>query len=214
MATQLVREAVGVFDDARSFEMAADDLLVAGFDRSLLSLMASIGTVEEKLGHLCTDVAEAADDPLVPRHAFVGQRSRTVLRDALAAGLIYAGATAAAGIVVASGGTVGAAIAAAAALGGAGGTLGLLFGRVMESRHAHYLEQQIEHGGILLWVRTLTPDWEARALEILRRHGALEVHVHELPAGTAPRMEGVSQELAWINKPLAALFAPARPTAP
>ena len=212
MAVQIVREAVGVFRDARCFEAAADDLLIMGFDRSLLSLMASVETVERELGHLQMDAAEIADDPLVPRIAFFGNRSRTVLRDAVAAGLIYAGATAAAGVVVASGGTVGAAIAAAAVLGGAGGTLGLAFGRVMEGRHVRHLAAQIAHGGILLWVRTLTPEWERRAIETLERHGATGIHVHDLPAGTAPRLEGVSRELAWINKPLAAMFAPARPS--
>ncbi|HUN49304.1 MAG TPA: hypothetical protein VMU85_22410 [Stellaceae bacterium] len=211
MAVSITREAVGVFHDARSFEAAADDLLIMGFDRSLLSLMASVETVERELGHLRASAAGIADDPLVPRVAFFGSRSRTVLRDALAAGLIYAGATAAAGVVVASGGTVGAAIAAAAVLGGAGGTLGLAFGRALQTRHGRYLAQQIEHGGILLWVRTLTPDWERRAVETLERHGAAGIHVHDLPAGAVPRIEGVSRELAWINKPLAAMFAPARP---
>lgn len=211
MATPVVREAVGVFRDARSFETAAEDLLMAGFDRSLLSLMASAETVERELGHLRVPAEEAADDLSVPRSAFVGNRSRTMLRDAVAASLGYVGAAAAAGVVVASGGTIGATIVAAVALGGAGGALGLMFGRVMGSRHARHLAQQIEHGGILLWVRTLTPECEARASAIMELHGAIGVHVHDLPAAAVPRLEGVSHELAWINKPLAAMFAPARP---
>ncbi len=211
MAIQVVREAVGVFRDARWFETAADDLLMAGFDRSLLSLMASVETVERELGHLCADAEEAADDPLVPRSSFVGQRSRTLIRDAVAASLGYVGAATAAGVVVASGGTFAAAIVAATALGGAGGALGLVFGRVMAGRHARHLAEQIEHGGILLWVRTLTPECEARASAIMAQHGAIGIHVHDLPAAAASRLEGVSHELAWINKPLAAMFAPARP---
>ncbi len=214
MAIQVVREAVGVFRDARSFETAADDLLMAGFDRSLLSLMASAETVERELGPLRGPAEESADDPLVPRSAFVGNRSRTILRDAVAAGLGYVGAAAAAGVVVASGGTIAATIVAAVALGGAGGALGLVFGRAMESRHARHLAQQIEHGGILLWVRTLTPECEARATAILKSHGAIGVHVHDLPAAAMPRLEGVSHELAWINKPFAQMFAAARPPAP
>ena len=38
------------------------------------------------------------------------------------------------------------------------------------------------HGGLLLWVRTLTPALEARALAILRRHAGHHVHAHDLPA--------------------------------
>lgn len=38
-----VREAVGVFHDERTLQAAADDLLVAGFDRADLSLLAGHG---------------------------------------------------------------------------------------------------------------------------------------------------------------------------
>lgn len=206
MAQQLIREAVGVFHESRSFEAAIDELLMAGFDRSLLSLMATAETVERKLGHLYERAEDLADDPLVPRTAFIGHRSRTVLRDAAAAGLAYVGAVAAAGAVVASGGTFAFAIAAAAAAGGAGGAVGLLFGNVLQSRNAHHLAAQLDHGGILLWVRTVAPNWEEKAVAILNRHGATGVHIHDLPEAGEHSKIGVSSDLAWINKPLSAVF--------
>src|SRR5262245_20434286 len=46
-----IREAVGVFHDERSLQAAVDALLIAGFDRSHLSLLAGQGSIEAKLGH-------------------------------------------------------------------------------------------------------------------------------------------------------------------
>jgi hypothetical protein len=50
MGTSMVREAVGIFPDARTMQGAVDDLLIKGLDRSFLSLMATPRTVERELG--------------------------------------------------------------------------------------------------------------------------------------------------------------------
>src|SRR5579884_2400592 len=72
MAEHMVREAVGVFHDSASLQRAVDELLVHGFDRSFLSLMATGDTVERELGHRYRRVEEMADDPHAPHVAYVG----------------------------------------------------------------------------------------------------------------------------------------------
>src|SRR5690606_35525505 len=52
MAKATVRDAVGVFHDEKALQAAVDELLIAGFDRSKLSLLADQDAVERKLGHL------------------------------------------------------------------------------------------------------------------------------------------------------------------
>jgi hypothetical protein len=47
--------------------------------------------------------------------------------------------------------------------------------------HASYLRDQIDRGGLLLWVRTRHTTDEQRAVDILKRHSGGEVHVHALP---------------------------------
>jgi hypothetical protein len=84
--------------------------------------------------------------------------------------------------VVASGGTLTAVIAAAGMAGGTGGLIGSVLAKWVGDHHAHYLREQIEHGGQLLWVRTWNTEDEERAVEILKRHSASEIHVHALPA--------------------------------
>lgn len=96
-------------------------------------------------------------------------------------GLMYVGAMAAAGAVVATGGTLALVIAAAALAGGVGGLLGSLLAKSVGDHHARYLQDELDHGGLLLWVRTWTSDDEKRASAILSRHSGRDVHIHTLP---------------------------------
>ena len=70
MAEQRVREAVGISPDAALLQAAVDDLLVNGFDRSLISLMSTSPSVERSLGRLYRRTEHVADDPRTPRTAW------------------------------------------------------------------------------------------------------------------------------------------------
>jgi hypothetical protein len=173
-------EAVGVFDTPEALQDAIDELLSAGFDRAELSLLASELAVEEKLGHKYEKAGELEDDPAVPRTAYVSTESIGDAEGGLIGGLMYVGALAAAGAVVASGGTLGAAIAGAALAGGTGGLIGEVLAQFIGDHHARYLQEQIDHGGLLLWVRTRDKAHEKRAVEMLSKHSAHDVHTHKL----------------------------------
>ena len=181
-----VREAVGVFHDRESFRTAVDDLMSAGFDRAELSLLAGEQSVEDKLGHAYRRVQELEDEPTVPRAAYVGNHSLAEGRTGVIGGLAYIGAMVGAGAVVASGGTLAAAVAAAALAGGGGGLIGGWLARFLGRDYAEALQKQLDHGGLLLWVQVRDQAREERALDILRRNGAADVHVHELPGSRDP----------------------------
>jgi hypothetical protein len=179
---ETIREAVGVFDTPDKLQEAIDELLVSGFERSELSLLASEKAVEEKLGHKYKRVTELEDKAEIPRAMYVSTEARGGAEGGLIGGLMYVGGVAAVGAVVASGGTLAAVIAAAAVAGGAGALIGSLLATWVGDRHAHYIQEQIDHGGLLLWVRTWDKAHEKRAVEILSRHSGKDVHVHALPA--------------------------------
>lgn len=181
-ATGIVREAVGFFPTASALQEAIDALLSSGFDRAELSLLASERAVDEKLGHKYRRVKELEDDAAVPRQCYVSTESVGDAEGGLIGGLLYVGAVAAAGTVVASGGTLAAAVAAAALAGGAGGLIGSVLAGLLGQHHANHLQEQLDRGGLLLWVRTRDAEHERRAVEILRQHSGHDVHVHELPA--------------------------------
>lgn len=174
-------EAVGVFGSASSLQEAIDELLSSGFDRAEISLLASEHAVEKKLGHAYKKAMEVEDDPSVPRLAYVSTEAIGDAEGGLVGGLMYVGAVAAAGAVVATGGTLAAAIAAAALTGGAGGLIGSVLASSVGDQHARHLQEQLDHGGLLLWVRTRDAEHERAAKEILGKHSAHDVHTHVLP---------------------------------
>jgi hypothetical protein len=177
-----IREAVGIFHRSENLQGAIDELLSSGFHRSELSLLASESALQEKLGHRYEKISVLADDPVVPRSAYVSTEAIGDAQGGLIGGLVYVGAVIATGAVVASGGTLPAVIAAAGLAGGTGGLIGSILAKWVGDHHAHYLREQIDHGGQLLWVRTWNTEDEQRAIEILKRHSASEAHVHTLPA--------------------------------
>ena len=193
------REVVGVFQGEATLRAAADALLIAGFDRASLSLLAGHAEVVARLGHDSDSVAELEDDPGVPTRHYVGIDSRIEGEAAIVGGLGYVGAIVAAGSVVAAGGSARAALIAAAITGAVAGAAGYGLVRLLERRHRRHLMEQIERGGIPLWVHADDPAHERRALEILQRHGADHVHAHERPRTAFDRMGGESYQLSFMR---------------
>lgn len=179
-----LREAVGVFDTAETLQDAIDELLSSGFNRAELSLLASESAVEAKLGHKYRKSSELEDDVRVPRTAYVSTESVGDAEGAVIGGLMYVGAGVLMGPVAFAGGTL-AAITTAAAFGaGAGGLIGTILAQLVGDHHARHLQEQLDHGGLLLWVRVWDAENEKRAVEILAKHSGRDVHVHTLPAST------------------------------
>jgi len=175
-----VRELVGIFRTREALEDAVDALLLAGFDRADIELMASVDAVREKLGGIYAPAEELADIPGVPRRAFLAREDVTLPLAPRAGILTYVGATAAALGIVASGGALAAAAVAAAAGGAIAGGFGALIARVIGREQAKELERQMAAGGLVLFVRARSPDQEEKAQQILHDHGAEAVRVHEV----------------------------------
>jgi hypothetical protein len=174
-----VREVVGVFDSEETLQEAIDELLSSGFNRAELSLVASEAAVESKLGRVYRKADELEDDPDVPRAAYVSTESVGDAEGAVIGGLMYIGAGVLMGPVAFAGGTLASIATAAAVGGGVGGAMGSLFARLVGEEHSQRIEEQLSHGGLLLWVRVWDAEREKRAIEILSRHSGRDVHAHE-----------------------------------
>jgi hypothetical protein len=68
-----VREVVGVLADFETLEAMVDELEVAGFDRSMISTLATDERIKERVGRLYRTVGEIEDDGQAPRAAFVSK---------------------------------------------------------------------------------------------------------------------------------------------
>lgn len=177
-STPKVREAVAVFDDVSSLEAAVEDLRAAGFAESAVSLLAGQDAVERKLGKMYQRVEELEDEPRAPRTAFVSEKSLGERENRVLGSLTVLPTVIAAGTVVASAGAVAAAIVGTAI---AGAAIGTVLTHWMDQRHADRLQEQLDRGGVLLWVRTATEEEERKAIEVLTRYSAHDVHIHEIP---------------------------------
>jgi len=80
------------------------------------------------------------------------------------------------------GGTLAAGIASVAMTGGVDALIGTILAKWIGDHHVNYLQEQMDHGGLLLWVRTWGVEDERRAVQILRSHSGRDVHVRAIPA--------------------------------
>ncbi len=131
-----------------------------------------------KLGQKYRKSSEIEDDPSVPRAAYVSTEAIGDSQGAVIGTLIYVGAGLLVGPVAASGGTLAASAAAAVLGGGAGGLAGTWLAQLLGDQRAQYIQEQLDHGGLLLWVRTWDAEQESLAVEIIKRHAGRDVHVH------------------------------------
>jgi len=159
---EAVTEVVGRFASQESFTTAVEELLLAGFVPSDLSVL---DTHEA----LCAAVSS-------------GEAWQTAL-----AGLVgeikYVGPITAAGLIGIATGPVGAAISATVAAGLTGAALAELLETIRATPHTESFARALEAGALLLWVRAADAEREIKARETLSRHGAEDVHQQTHPAG-------------------------------
>lgn len=184
---ETTREAVALFSDEDSLQAAIDDLLTSGFDRAELSLLGTEETLRSTFGNRYKTSVELEDLEGVPRSCYCSVESLGDAQGGIIGGLVYVGAVAATAAVIVSGGTLGAIVAACVLAGGAAGAVGSYLADLMGNVRARHIAEHLERGGLLLWVRTWTPDDEERATAILTKHSGKDVHVHG--RDTAPDQE-------------------------
>ena len=177
-----VREATAVFSAEDELRDVIDELKSAGFDHAEVSVLPPRDVVEKKVGHELRSTKDAQSDPDVPRTVPLDMGSFGAAQGALFGIPVYIGAVVSI-IVVASGGGSLANIVMAALIGGTfGGLLGFVLASWFRTRHSRHIKDQIERGGLLLWVHIRDKKHEERAKEILSRHPAQDVRVQEVAA--------------------------------
>lgn len=181
-ALETVREVVGTFRSEEHLAAAMAELTQAGWDRADLSLLGAESVIRPHVEAPIEETArEATDDPTLPRSAVFTDTDERQGRTLLGGMAGVIAALGAAGAVVVTGGGALAALVGAAVAGGGATAAVQAAGRWLGARRDDFLQEQIDRGGILLWVALRKAGQEERAQEILERHGAEHVHVHEVP---------------------------------
>ncbi len=173
-----IPEAVGVFDSFETLQAAFYDLRSVGIHHSDISLLARQEVLEEKLGRAYWQAPDLEDDPRAPRAIFVSEEAMGELEGAIAGGFFFVGSYIAMAAMLTPASTLAASIAAIAIGGGPVAVIGTLLARRADKRHRDYYDNQIRHGGILMWVRTRDKEREELAVKIMKGHSGRDVHVH------------------------------------
>ena len=173
-----IPEAVGIFDRRDDLHAAIYDLRTLGFSRHNISLLARQDVLEQKLGRAYWRADELADDSKAPRAAFVSEDAIGALEGSIAGGFFYIGSMIAMAAMLGPASTLAASIAAIAIGGTPAAVLGVLLARRAALPHQRNYAAQLEHGGMLLWVRVRDAAHRDLAVKILQGHAGREVHVH------------------------------------
>jgi hypothetical protein len=181
------REVTGVFHSRKALIDAADDLLVAGFDRADIDVSASFDELQRRLNYQSIPPADLADIPTAARQPLIDQGD-VLTTDAVVGSLAGCiGAVAMAYFLIIRG-MAPLSVGIVSVLTGlvVGGVAVLVVRRRLQRERVRGLEKLAEAHGLLTWVRVLSPEKEAEAQEILARHGAEAVHVHEIELAKTP----------------------------
>jgi hypothetical protein len=172
-----MREAVAIFDDAVSLEAAVADLRANGFAEDDLSILAGAEAIQEKLGHGYQEAEQAEDDSSAPREPVIPAPELAAHERNLTNVYAVMPILLSAGVVVATTGPL-AALAVGALVGGT--LLSTTLAGLMDARYAEHLDEQLERGRVLLWVRIPGAAKEQTAVDVLKKHAGHGVHVHEI----------------------------------
>jgi hypothetical protein len=177
-----IREAVGVFAGARDIKDAISELMSSGFKHEEMGLLAGEYTVKQSLGDFYTQTNESAGKKDAPNVAFVAKESFGDTVHAYLGTLFFAGTTVAAGAAVVSAAVLGGALLVAVTGAAVMGAVGAALAAIIHQSDAEHLEQQVEEGHLLLFVRTNGAAQEDQAVRILKNHTPMEVRVVTAPA--------------------------------
>jgi hypothetical protein len=181
------REVTGVFHSKKALELAAQDLLMAGVDRADIDVSASSDELGRRLNYQAIPPADLADLPTAPRQPFTGGDDLVVAEAVAGSVAGCAVAVIVAALLVAWGlsALLIGIVAVLCGVSAAGVAVFRVRRRLLRERYLG-LENIAEWNGLVMWVRVRSPEVEAAAQDILARHGAEAVHIHEIDLAKTP----------------------------
>ena len=181
------REVTGVFHSKKALVFAAQDLLMAGVDRADIDVSASSDELGRRLGYQAIPPPDLADLPTAPRQPFTGSDD-LIASEALAGSVTGCAVAVIVAALLVAWGLSPLLIGIVAVLCGvtaAGLAVFRVRRRLLRERYMG-LENIAEWNGLVMWVRVRSAEMEAAAQEILVRHGAQAVHIHEIHLAKTP----------------------------
>jgi hypothetical protein len=175
------REVTGAFHSRKALIAAAEELLVAGFDRADIDVSASFDELQRRLSYSAIPPPDLADIPAAPRRPFLGEDD-VKLADAVVSCIAGCAAAVAMAFFLVVKDLRPIPVGILSVLTGliVGGAAVLWARRRLQRERTRGLEKLAEAHGLLIGVRVRSPERETKAQELLMRHGGEAVHIHEI----------------------------------
>jgi outer membrane lipoprotein SlyB len=171
---EIKKDLIGVFFDAHKLEDAISDLHKIGVTEDHLGILCAEESLTGKLGHIYNRVsAQTGEND--PDTVFVQRESIGSTPYAAIGGLSFVASAIGGGAIVASAGIFGGALAAATAGPVVVGLAGLLAGTLMSKTDSESLQEQVDSGHILLFVRTGENRFKDEVSKLLEKHSAVKI---------------------------------------
>ena len=167
-----------VFRAVDPFKDVLRALVDADFVAADISILAEHAMIADHFDGAVPPPEDLADRPDTPRDNLELETTTESAFHAIAEGLSVIGAIGAAGAAFAVGGPVGVALGTGAAVET---SVEDALSRFVETGHSDRFKQNLVDGGLVLWIRVADDVSDARARDILLRHGGTNVHAVPLP---------------------------------
>ena len=169
-------DIVGTFFDEQNLRTAIEELQSAGMEFKQMGLLCAESVLRDKLGHLYRRIDNNGGDAESPDMDFVDTEAVGNTPYAALGAMAFIGGAVGGGALVATAGILGGALAVATAGTAVVGSLGVLASELMSKSDAEALQEQLDVGHILLFVRIDNSKLKDEIIKI----------IHER-SGTAPR---------------------------
>lgn len=176
-----IREAVGVFSDIGAVHDCIEELQINGFDRSDITMLSRTEVVGSKSTRPIVDTLQTEDSPTAVRGPVIEPETLGDAQGIILGASIYILILCGAGISAALGLSLPLLLLFSGTAGIIGIGIGIICVQFVRGRQNGYYRQQLDHGGIPIWVHTQDSARERQAIKTLTQNRARDVHLHDIP---------------------------------
>lgn len=170
-------DSVAVFFEKANLEAAVGQLKEIGIADEQMGLLCSESCLSSKLEHLHAQLKQQSGNPDAPNVKSIDGEALNVAPYATFGAFTFVGGVLGGGALVASAGVLGGAVAVAAAASTVVGGIGALTAGILSQSDAENLQEQLDAGHMLLFVRTGEDRQKDQVLEILAEHSGIKPRV-------------------------------------
>ncbi len=170
-------EIVGVFSSIEELDQAVDELFTHGYNPASLSVLANEEAIKHELKRSYRRINELMDDSNVPRATFYAEENFILAQGVVIGVLMYIGGIIAAYISNIKDGSIFLALITA----GISTLVGVLLASIIKRHHSEYIEQQLQKGGLILWVQLHDKASRNIVARVLKNNNATHVHLRYMP---------------------------------